>query len=771
MAIYGNHSAPFGTRARLDVMLPEELGYEPLGAKVITDTSRLFALKTHFYTYNATLMDVLGIDPTVFQIELIYVFFKDTKQIVQFWTIQYLRSEYGAVDIVFRRLTDWSVDNKFQEYESENFACFFPSSVNVTREIFTGVDGAWVNVPGGAHALWTGCDYWPQNYSLGLAWTNATIEHWDPDDAMHHVGYIAYYPNCSNWDTDNWNWYLTNMWTQWKKDQPLNYPWLNPNRISYNFDETTTGPGPLTTRYDAQPETYEVQAFDPNHVAASPLMMGQWNFTLTAATAKRMAKFVNVMGVTNCSDTFGYVNNWLHPTIGHYAGDWDSDPNLDGGRTLSEIKYGLARCFNATYKLSSLWDDAWGDDPLDLSSWYPFSGVTWEYLEQQWSNTWVKRNVGINWEGTSYMSQNTTFIYGDTEDHNGGWFTDAGAHVVDVVGGTEVGMDFGSFIIWPYPPWVPDPWWEAMWDTMSFMGETIGPFVPEVGAPDFFYTKTMQTYLDPLPPYTPAGPIDTDLSLTALRRMSNRRGSGIDCDLQYVNYFTTPTGCGWNLSHIVAVGGPKVNLATEYFNDYTWAVWTSDESGCEFDELADGGIYVFPSGNMYPASDGGYSVISIAEDLNLTSWTTVYDDEMLWDEQCNWQWWGYETDLNANTDDGATLSDPYAGLVIWGMSGWDTRAACNWFAHYRKLFNDQTDWITGLGLATNATLQPPLGLHGGRPKLGATTIILHTDHVAECCDEDWLWGIKEILGPVAGRWRLSSTAWGVWISAPVSIRW
>jgi hypothetical protein len=381
--------------------------------------------------------------------------------------------------------------------------------------------------------------------------------------------------------------------------------------------------------------------------------------------------------------------------------------------------------------------------------------------------------------------RNCTFIFGDSDAHNGMVFTSEGSHVVDVVGGTEVGMDFGSYLgSWKGNPALanPDPWFEAMWDTSDFMGQTIGPFVPEVAAPDFFFEQTQETYLDPLPTYSPVGPIVTDLQKTALRRMSARRA---DCAWQgdtYTNYFTTPTGCGWNLTHIVAVGGPKVNLASEYFNEHTWAIWTSDESGTEFEELEDGGIYVFPSGNYYTGD--GWSVITIVEDLNLTSWNAIYDEEMLetWQGGCCCD---YDTDgdgagINAwcNGDvitDGPTIYEPYAALLIWGTSGWDTRAACNWFAQYRQFFNDGTDLQLGTGLATNATMQP-LGAwghwpFGGRPKLGATTIVLNTDHIAECCDEDWLYGVAEILGPCAGRWRLSESAWNVWIAAPLSIEW
>jgi hypothetical protein len=527
---------------------------------------------------------------------------------------------------------------------------------------------------------------------------------------------------------------------------------------------------------------------DPLHFAASPLMMGQWNFTLTSATAKRMAKFVNVMGVTNCSDYFGYDNSdrsdW---GLGHYVYDWDSRSGYFGTRTISEIKYLLSEVFNSTYKLSSNWFDVYPTgkggvpgDPLDVSQWYPFAGVEWRYIEDAWGNSWIKKfagndgTLGDGWFYATGSARNCTFIFGDSVAHNGMVFTSEGSHVVDVVGGTEVGMDFGAYLgMFKGIPGMasPDPWFEAMWDTTDFMGKTIGPFVPEVGAPDFYFEQTQETYLDPLPTYSPVGPIETDLQKTARRRMSARRADCAWGGDTYTNYFTTPTGCGWNLTHIVAVGGPKVNLATEYFNEHTWAVYTSEESGTEFEELEDGGIYVFPSGNYYTGD--GWAVITIAEDLNLSSWTAIYDDECL-------EFWGgactpsYDTTPHGPDDnDGPTLVDPYAGLLIWGMSGWDTRAACNWFAQYRQFFNDIEDLQLGMGLATNATRQPtgepePFS---GRPKLGATTIILHTEHVAEVCDEDWLYGVKEILGPCAGRWRLSETAWGVWISAPVSIRW
>jgi hypothetical protein len=462
-----------------------------------------------------------------------------------------------------------------------------------------------------------------------------------------------------------------------------------------------------------------------------------------------MAKFVNVMGVTNCSKTFGYVDN-------HYHGDWDSAYLQSGGRTISEIKYLLKEVFNPLYKLSTDNDHAQrvevNNEDLDISNWYPFAGVDWNYKYCNANNTHIAYDIGSESDGPDEVVDasaiNSTWIYGDTLAHNGMVFTSEGAHVVDVVGGTEVGMDFGSYVSTNVPT---DPYWEAMWDTVDFMGEGMGPFVTPTGAPDYFFDGSMETYLDPLPDYSPVGPITTDWQLTALRRMSARRAP---CwgGTQYKGYFTTPTGCSWNLVHIVSTGGPKVNLATEYANEHTWAVYVSEESGTEFEELMEGGIYVFPSGNYYVGED--YSVVTIVDDLNLTSWTAVYDEEKLapWDgSPC----FTYNTDCNlpGRILDGPTIVEPYAILSIWGMSGWDTRAAANWFAQNRAKF-------AGTTLLTDDLYM----------KEGVTTLILYTPEVQDSCT-DWQNGIKEILGPPAGRWRLSTTAWGVWIKQPLQITW
>jgi hypothetical protein len=306
-------------------------------------------------------------------------------------------------------------------------------------------------------------------------------------------------------------------------------------------------------------------------------------------------------------------------------------------------------------------------------------------------------------------------------------------------------MDFGNYIS---DNTFSDPFFEALWDTIDFMGEGMGPFVTPTGAPDFFFAGSMETYLDPLPDYSPVGPITTDWELTALRRKSARRAPCWGGDT-YTGYFTTPTGCKWDLNHIVAVGGPKVNLATEYFNEHTWAVYVSEESGTEFEELMDGGIYVFPSGNYYVGED--YSVITIVDDLNLTSWTAIADYVKYPFVGCS----RYDTDDfdSPESQDGPTIVEPYAALLIWGMSGWDTRAAANWFAQNRHEFR-------GTNLMTDDLYR----------KEGVTTLILYTPEVMDSCT-DWENGIKEILGPPAGRWRLSTTAWGVWIKQPLQITW
>jgi len=721
MAIYGNETSPHNVRARVGVTTPV--------TEIITNTSRLFAARNTFYAENQTLTKI-GVGATVFKIVCTYVFFKNTKKIVQFWSIEYLRTEAPSVDVIFRRLTDFDIDNKYQDFENEGYAVFFPHS---GRKYAVGEENAdphprWA-VPdpalAGKHKFWTGCDYWPQNYSLAVTWTNASVEHWTEPDASHHVGFVAYFPNCSNWNTDDWNFYLYNLWAQWV-DPVARAAWLAQN--------------PLAKRYQGQPWSREYRETATGWVGAN-LLMGQWNFTLTSATTLRKALFVNVLGITNCSDTFGYVNN-------KYNYDWDDVGNLDGSRTVGEIKYLLSEVFNATYKLSSEWNDLYGW-PLDLSEWYPFAGVRDTTLEFAWGNTWLKKATGWDiawdpmieeWELVHFPDpRNTTFIYGESAPHNGMIFTSQAASVVDVVGGTEVGEAFGSYIGWTDG----DPWWEALWDTTGFMGEAYGPFYGV--APNFFKTVAGKDYIDD------PGVVPMSWKFSGWRRMQNRTcgESGVDWDL-----FTTPTGGEWDINHTIIIGGPKVNLGAEYYNDHTWAIWTSSASGCEIPELANGGIYVLPSGNIYTS---GFSVITICDDLNLTSWTAIYDEEAVRIVPGVFQ-----TDLaGAANLDGPTLVDPYAGLLIWGISGWDTRAACNWLAHYWWLFN---------GFSTS--LRAPW-------KRGVTTLILHTAHVAEVVPE-WdpldpvgsaLYGVKEVLGPCAGVWRHSVAAWDVAIEVPCQVDW
>jgi len=715
MAIYGNETAPHNVRARVGVTDPE--------TEIITNTSRLFAARTTFFCENQTLTEI-GVGPTVFKVVCTYVFFKNTKKIVQFWSIEYLRTEAPAVDVIFRRLTDFDIDNKYQDFENEGYAVFFPHSGRAYAE---GEENAedhprWAipdpDLPG-KHKFWTGCDYWPQNYSLAVVWTNETVEHWTEPDASHHVGFVAYFPNCSNWNTDDWNFYLYNLWAQW-------YPsvareaWLELN--------------PLAKRYQGQPWSREFRETDTGWVGAN-LLMGQWNFTLTSATTKRKALFVNVLGITNCSDTFGYeVNKYLY--------DWDSEPDLDGSRTVGEIKYLLSEVFNATYKLSSEWHDL-DNDPQDLSQWYPFAGTWGTEIELAWGNSWLKRHAGNEMADGAIMfanPRNTTFIYGESAPHNGMVFTSEAASVVDVVGGTEVGEAFGAYV---GPPWgFPDPWFEAMWDTTDFMGGVPGPFYGT--APDFFKTVDGKDFIDS------PGIVPMSWDFSGWRRRQNRTvgdiydASGVD-----FNLFTTPTGFSWDVNHTIVVGGPKVNLAAEYFNDHTWAIWTSEDSGCEIEELLDGGIYVFPSGNIYTED---FSVITICDDLNLTSWTAIYDEEPPWRVVTN-GWAEFQTDLDPLNLDGPTLVDPYAGLLIWGISGWDTRAACNWLAHYWWEFDD-------LGTSIRAPW-----------KRGVTTLILYTPEIAEVVDEGWDNGIKEVLGPCAGVWRHSIAAWDVLIEVPCQVEW
>ncbi len=683
MAIYGNISSPY-RRARVNVI--------PESETIITNTSRLLVAQVKVLTDNKEIEDRFGFESRLFEITGTFVFFKDTKEIASYWTIEYLKTEYGALDVVFRRMTSFDIDQKFQEGEAESFSVFYANSRK----------GSWKGHLTGLtaeegqqdHMFWTGCEYWPQNYSLAVVWTNSSVAIWVPPNGysvapQHHVAFVAYYPNCSNWDTDNWN------------------------HFTYDLHIAPVIGEGLGRRFGYQPLSVEYRSIDANHYAAANLLLGQWNFTLSSSTAFRKAEFLTLYGITNCSDTFGYVGS---PS----SYDWDSRAGYCGQITAGELKYMLSEYFNTTYKLSTETKDKNGK-PLDLSNWYPFSGVSWNKLSTYDGNVWIDRYITCD-------PRNTTFIYGASVAHNGMVFASEAASVIDVVGGTEVGEAFGSFISVTGL----DPWWEAMWDTTGFMGEAYGPFYGV--SPNFYKTVAGKEYVDNL------GTIPLSWKLSGWRRIQNRTNgeSGVDWGL-----FTMPTGASWDINHTIIIGGPKVNLASEYFNDHMWIIWVDPATTAS--ELPEAGFFSIPTGTFYPASHGGYSLITIAEDLNLTSWTSIYDGEQIGD--------GVFFETNSAALDGPTLSDPYAGLLIYGISGFDTLAAAYWLAHYWCNFNT---------LYTNETT----------PNRGVTSVLLNTVKMRGISDNTWQWAIQELVGPVAGRWRAEARSnWVPWMSYLTSIDW
>ena len=707
MAIYGNLSAPYG-RARLDVV--------PVSDTVITNTSRLLVAQVVVRTDNEALKTSFGFEPKLFEITGTYVFFKNTKKVASYWQVEYLKSEYGPVDVVFRRMTDFDIDQKFQEGESESFAVFFANSRkgSWTDHLTGGLTGTQQD-----HMFWTGCEYWPQNYSLAVVWTNSSITHWVPPAGysvapQHHAAFVAYFPNCSNWDTDDWNHFTYNL--------------LRPTQPARLFH----GEG-LSRRFGYQPTSNEYRPIDAQHYTAANLLMGQWNFTLTSSTAFKKAKFLTLYGITNCSKYFGYVGN-----ASSY--DWDSRTDYGGQITAGEFKYMLSEYFNATYKLSTETADLHGQ-VLDLSNWYPFTGVSWDGLSYYDGNVWVQRAIGNKRLGTETRDQgtfyvmdprNTTFIIGDSNVHYD-TVTNQGAATIDTVGAVMAAQAFGSWTGWTLSVQnTYDPLWYAVYDTKAFSALATAPY--------YTLTKSSLVYPDP---------VHVTLKLTGWQR---EQGRGYMQNTWKNQTLQTPTCYWWNLNHTIAVGGPRVNLATAYFNDHTWIIWV--DPATTGSELPEAGYFSIPTGTFYPASHGGYSLITIADDLNLTSWTSIYDGELIGYQK------GVTYQTNGTASDGPTLSDPYAGLLVYGMSGIDTHAAAYWLAHYWACFNK---------LYTNETKQK----HTGVGKRGVTSVLLNTEKMCGVSDNiDWQWAIQELVGPVAGRWRAESgTEWGPWMAYPISIKW
>ena len=684
MAIYGNLSVPY-RRARVDVI--------PESETVITNTSRLLVAQVKVQTDNKEIEDRFGFEPRLFEITGTFVFFKDTKEIASYWEVEYLKTEYGPVDVIFRRMTDFDIDQKFQNGSAESFDVFYANSRKGSwKDHLTGLTADEGQQD---HMFWTGCEYWPQNYSLAVVWTNSSISQWFPPEGysiapQHHAAVVAYFPNCSNWDTDDWNHFTYDL------------------HIAHGL---FFGEG-LGRRFGYQPTSVEYRQIDGEHYTAANLLLGQWNFTLSSSAMFKKAKFLTLFAITNCSDTFGYVGS---PS----SYDWDSRDNYAGQITAGEFKYLLSEFFNATYKLSTGSMDA-NNKPLDLSNWYPFSGVTWDSLSTYDGNVWINREMSLN------DPRNTTFIIGDSNVHYD-TVTAEGAATIDTVGAVMAGEAFGSFLgsntlssVCGY-----DPLWMAMYDTKVFSALAT--------APSYTLVKSSLVYPDP---------VHVTLKLTGWQR---RQGRGYMQNNMVTDIFSTPTCYTWDVNHTICIGGPRVNLGTAYFNDHTWIIWV--DPATTGSELPEAGFFSIPTGTFYPESHGGYSLITICEDLNLTSWTSVYDGEQIGDGVF------YQT---SDQLDGPTLSDPYAGLLVYGISGIDTHAAAYWLAHYYCNFND---------LATNETL-------GKIIKRGVTSVLLNTVKMCGVTDNNWQWAIQELVGPVAGRWRAEAGSnWGPWMAYPISIIW
>lgn len=653
MAIYGSSFLPF-QRARLNCI--------PVSSTIVTNTSRLFIVEVIIHTYNGTLLS-LGLQPENFEIKAILVFFKNTKKIASYWTIRYLGSEVGGIDVVFRRLTDFDIDQAFQAGGTECFAVFYPNSKK----------NSW----GGSassddHIFWTGCEYYPQNYSVGVVWTNRSVSIWIPPEGysvtpQHHVGVIAYYPNCSNWDTDNWNHYVPNVGTT----------------------GLFMGEG-LRRKYSLQPKTVEYRSLDELHYTGANLLMGQWNFSLSTATNNRWRNFVTVYSITNCSDTFGYVN-------GPSSYDWDSESDKTGQRTISELRYNLKEFFNPQYKLSSELKDI-NSKYLDLSNRYPFSGVSITNL--------LSRDGKLELEfEIEFDPENTTVMLGNYLNHYGSTFTKHAANAIDGIGASAIGGAIGAY--------------SNMFDTTGFT-----QFNGTSSPPIYYLTLNGGTKW-----------YSTILRLTGIKRRTdlwNLTSTGAVKDV-----FTTPTGDGFDLQNLINVGGPKVNLATEYFNEHSLVTWVSQEAGSEFTSE---GIYSVITGQFYPA-DGPYAVITVTNDLNLTTWTSIWDGLG-------------GNDYASGTTDGDTLILPYAGLSVWGCSGLDTYAACSWLATYYMNLNS-------LYTSTNPA-----------NKRGVTTIILNTEKIKAVNENSWEWAIQELTGSVDGIYRTESgEGWNTWAYNTNTISW
>jgi hypothetical protein len=290
----------FGQWRSTDVETLNGTEIVPQAFRLVVNTTRLAVVKVDLAL---RMKDRLGLtrdwtNGFIFTINYTYVFFKDKKYIVEYKNI-YTKVEKWIADtmeVQFMQDVEFDVDWG----EDGNY---------MTDASFYSVAPKNASYDGWQYQL--GMQYWPYNYSLVVV---------EPEEAQvsdyDHTGYMAFYPNLSNWDVR----------------------FFEESGDPYDADD---GGNPASNNYRIEKLRQ-----------ASNLVMGAWNFTLLGDGAENDYHLAVVLGAAE--------------------GHWDSDDNCIpdsgvpgyGGASLFEIAWALNETFSPHYKLNYIGE----------YDWWPFAG-------------------------------------------------------------------------------------------------------------------------------------------------------------------------------------------------------------------------------------------------------------------------------------------------------------------------------------------------------------------------------------------------------------
>ncbi len=485
-----------------------------------------------------------------------FVFFRDKKYLIELKNIgtDYHKNVAEKLDIQWMQIKECDADWGFTgQYATD--ASFYPNAPAQSGRWLATVD---------SYAYKLGMQYWPGSYSLAICeadeLTPGGIPPYEAPTQSEqvtdkpHTGYIGFYPNVSNWDVDFFS------YARWPWPRPLvDWPGASNDLRNSHIDNM------------------------PN------LIMGAWNFSMFPKEAKHVAQ---VEGFSE--------HQWNYTLQGPNvcAGPGPPEPRAEYN-SMFEISWALNETFNPLFTLNRIGDEfsegpigSQGLPPSGYGYWWPFlcPGYTgpypggWPWWDAQ-NTAWT-----LPWRDNCYI-----FVVGDTiqgaHDASIAHWPASSAATMDNLAATDI---MGG-ISWFWPGiWNPPPYRSSL-DTEVTV---VDPDTDDIAQHRWYYKWDGNVYIELPVKVSSLAPIvfnwPDQIGVTIATPMFPM---GIDTITPWINiwehYISEPPVYGlapdgaffgsyesqdpmndkYKVWHVIATGGPDVNLDTNYFNDFAYSLY------------------------------------------------------------------------------------------------------------------------------------------------------------------------------------------------------